>query len=245
MKRDEEIARHLLQEHLRVLRADPVDVALNPTDPPDLIVTLTNGDRWGVEVTRSYQQVERMGMDKRVSVPTTTEFMRLRAEELDRDSRDIRKRDYVISLQGPGVFSTWDPKDTASSWWKRTRPKLVKHIESGSSDKLRLPGVSLRPKGPGNVWSILLEHPIAELTPTIWEMVDTVVGTKGAALERWGGNYTSRRLLVLNAYVLADDATAIEAAVRDAIKSRAPEYRFDAVYWSGCRDREIMEIRLR
>ena len=56
-KTDERFALELLSKHLPILWGSKVCCAVNEDDPPDLVVTWENGEKWGVEVTRTYQQV--------------------------------------------------------------------------------------------------------------------------------------------------------------------------------------------
>ena len=75
---DEEYARRLLKEHLVGQGRSGFMCAVNPCDPPDLLVTWANGSQWGVEVTRTYLQVAapRARTDRRratvVSKPTAS-----------------------------------------------------------------------------------------------------------------------------------------------------------------------------
>ena len=67
-------------------------------DPPDLVVTWENGAQWGVEVTRTYQQVESLGGGKPVSSAQTAATQRNFAEQLGE-----RPKTYVSAA----TPSTW------------------------------------------------------------------------------------------------------------------------------------------
>jgi hypothetical protein len=99
---DEEFALELLIDHLSAHPTGEFWCEINVDDPPDLIVTWSDGQRWGVEVTRAYQQVEQIGKAGMVASATVSERLRRFAEELKEEQR---RRSYNIYFDVPGPFS--------------------------------------------------------------------------------------------------------------------------------------------
>ena len=145
--------------------------AVNADDPPDLVVTWENGDKWGVEVTRTYQQVAPFVEGEPVSSEGIIAPLRIFAEQLGEKTQDIRKRGYTLCLEGPGQFSSWKNLGSKNKWQKETKKTIRKHIVSEDSNILKVPGVWLKPGEPGKRWSIAVGHGAAEIisaTATKW-----------------------------------------------------------------------------
>ncbi|MDE2774276.1 MAG: hypothetical protein OXI46_11330 [Gemmatimonadota bacterium] len=97
---DEEFARRLLTEHLSLQGKSGFRCDVNPKDPPDLLVAWEDGSQWGVEVTRTYQQVASCGRTDPISSAQLTEPLFHFGEKLGGALKNIRMRDYTLCL-GP------------------------------------------------------------------------------------------------------------------------------------------------
>ena len=125
---DERFACGLLSDHLTMRGVSESQCTVIEDDPPDLVVTWENGAQWGVEVTRTYQQVESLGGGKPVSSAQTAATLRNFAEQLGEKTKDIRKRGYTLSLEGPGRFSSWEKPDSMKRWKEETEDAIRRHI---------------------------------------------------------------------------------------------------------------------
>lgn len=121
---DEEFARELLIDHLSTHPMGEYRCEINVDDPPDLIVTWSDGQRWGVEVTRAYQQVEQIGKAGMVASATVSERLRRFAEELKKNNVDVATI-YTLMCQdrsvcGSSPFSGKNGKRKSVSKYERT-----------------------------------------------------------------------------------------------------------------------------
>ena len=107
---DERFACGLLSDHLTMRGVSESQCTVIEDDPPDLVVTWENGAQWGVEVTRTYQQVESLGGGKPVSSAQTAATLRNFAEQLGEKTKDIRKRSYTVHLEGPDARGELPPQ---------------------------------------------------------------------------------------------------------------------------------------
>jgi len=96
-KSDERFAFGLLMDHLTGRGETDFQCEINTNDPPELIVTWMQGERWGVEVTRAYQQVDQIGTAETVSSEDVGAFLRTFATKLAEETDDKRHRDYLLS----------------------------------------------------------------------------------------------------------------------------------------------------
>ena len=99
-KLDEEFACELLRDHLAKCGVSGFQCTVNVADPPDLLVAWDNGVQWGVEVTRTYQQVKSYDGKKQVSSEQIGAALRSFAKELGEETKDIRKRSYTYAWMG-------------------------------------------------------------------------------------------------------------------------------------------------
>ena len=94
-------------------------------DPPDIVLTWEHGERWGVEVTRTYQQVTQVGTQKTVSSEEVSACFQKFADELEEKFRPIRRRDYTLVFEGPGPFNSWKFSGTLKQWKKKARRSFI------------------------------------------------------------------------------------------------------------------------
>src|ERR671919_1840710 len=118
---DEKFALGLLTDHLTSCGKPGFQCKINANDPPDLIVSWEHGERWGVEVTRAYQQVDQIGNAETVSSEDVGAFLRAFGNTLGEESEGKRHRDYVLYLEGPGPFSSWKQSASKQRWKKETK----------------------------------------------------------------------------------------------------------------------------
>ena len=97
---DEESSRGLLMDYLMNQGESDFKCEVNTKDPPDLVITWEDGTKWGVEVTRTYQQFAKGGNTGRIASAGITESLWRFVEELEEATRDERTRNYVLSV-GP------------------------------------------------------------------------------------------------------------------------------------------------
>ncbi len=95
---DEEFSCELLRKYLEAQELSGFQVRVHPNDPPDIVVKMKNGDRWGVEVTRVYQEAMGYNKEKIMSSKDLIVPLRQYGEELDRITRNQRTRDYILFL---------------------------------------------------------------------------------------------------------------------------------------------------
>ena len=251
-KLDEEFACELLRDHLAKRGVSRFQCTVNVADPPDLVVTWCNGVQWGVEVTRTYQQVTSFDGKKQVSSEQIGAPLRNFAKELGGKTKDIRKRSYTICLEGPGPFSSWKSPPSKRKWkdWKKeTREKIWQHIVSDKRSPLKIPGMWLMPSEPGQRWTIAVSGGggAAETSWATTRMLQRALDAKTGDLLKWSGSFAERWLLLLNFYPLAEDSSQVENILRQRILAHPEELpRFDGVFfWSGCLDHSLSRISLR
>ena len=239
---DEHFAAGLLDDYLRGAAKGPASCRINKSDPPDLTVTWEDGERWGVEVTRTYQQVELIGKegasDSAVAVSTTLCAFALKLGEA---TEGIRKRDYQLYLEAPGPFSTWKASTPLSPWKKEAESLIQEHIKSGKSEVLRFPGGSLTPQDHGTCWRYMVGLPAAELSSASFEMIRRAFTQKAEDLRRWSNGYDECLLLLLNCYPLAE-AFDVKAALETLVANSERECRFDRVLWWETRGSSLVQM---
>jgi len=220
---------------------------INAKDPPDLIITWKHGERWGVEITRTYQQVRKIGKAENISSKEVSEPMRAFGDELGKETENERRYDYTLYLEGPGSFSSWKPSDFGQPWksWKKETRELIRvHIASGKSSKLQFTGGQLRPGETGKRWTVMVGSPVAELKSATAAMLRHALEDKMNDLNRWNRSFAQRWLLLLNCYPLADDSAEVEGTLRQLVRENAELTGFDGVFWSGYPDRTLIPIPL-
>ena len=147
------------------------------SDPPDLIATLPNGERWGVEVTRAYQQVRLPGKDELASSEALFTNLQRWSEAIGEKTVVMRARGYSLFL-GPGALSLRDEKPPLfDQKWKEDSERVIcDHIESGEN----------------------------EYSQTSWLMVQA--GRTGKALDSWRIPRWQRSHLLGNSFDAVQDA---------------------------------------
>lgn len=237
-KADEELALQLLGRHL-LSQAIPEF----GEDPPDLIVKWHTGERWGVEVTRAYQQVELIGTGAGSSEAVGN---RLRGfgKRLGDANVAQRQRGYFLYLEGPGPFSSLRNPVDLGRWEKDVASLVRDHIARNENGVLRFPGGALRPGEPGQRWTVIAGQSAGEMRSIIRAMLWRAIQPKANGLARWRENFDHCWLLILNCYPLADDTDEIQALIRQLVGEKKALAGFDGIFWSGFPDRTLLPIPL-
>ena len=230
---DERFACGLLRDHLTKCGASGFQCKVNEADPPDLVVTWENGAQWGVEVTRTYQQVASFDGGEPVSSEQIAATLRNFAEQLGKKTQGIRKCGYTLSLEGPGRFSSWKSPVSKKRWREETEETIRRHIVSKESGILRIPGVWLKPGEPGTRWTILTSAGVSETSLTTDAMVRRALKDKALNLQRWDGSFAERWLLLLNCYPLVEDLAQVEDTLHQLILKHPELAGFNGIFWSG------------
>ncbi len=267
---DEECACRLLAEHLAGHGQSRFRCTVNLCDPPDLVVTWDDGSQWGVEVTRTYLQVaDPRGLAARrratgdsksparrqaasgktspsrdtVSSANIIEPLRAFAEQLGEATRNIRTRDYTLSLGPSPVDSlSGQPTDFGKQWQTDTKKAILKHIQDNRTDILKRPGVWLKPGGSGRRWTIAANPGVHEIEPAVLAMLRRTLGEKVEDLPDWNGHFARRWLLLLNHYPLVSNVSEVEFAVEQLIRTNADCRGFDGIFWNECSDCSLVSI---
>ena len=246
MNADEEFGRRLLIDHLENQGNSGFCYDINPNDPPDLIVTWKDGFQWGVEVTRCYQQVAISSRSNAMSSAGITEPLRRFGEEIGERTKNIRRRDYTISL-GPDPIDSLSgqPSNFDRAWRKKVELQILRHITSGNNDILRDRGLWFKPGSLGTRWTVMVSGGVAEMESATSSMLQRALGDKEISLPNWKGSFSRRWLLLLNSYPLVNDVDEIKRTLWQIAEALPGDCRFDGVYWSGCVDRALIPILLR
>ena len=246
-KLDEEFARQLLTERLIEQGESGFECKVNSNDPPDLVVIWSNGIQWGVEVTRTYQQVAGSSATSAISSVGITEPLYRFGEKLGEATKSMRKRDYYLHL-GPSPVDSLQGQSIVfdKDWKKKTEKAIRQHIVADRMDILRCAGVRFTPSNSGNPWKVTASSGVAEInTATLLDMLKRAMNEKVKALPRWNGNFVKRWLLLLNGYPLVNDVREVEKVLKQLILSNRCLLGFDGVFWSGCSDRALVPIPVR
>ena len=239
---DEQLACQLLTEHLTEQTTQKFVCEVNSDDPPDILVTWCDGSLWGFEVTRVYQQVLSSDGESVISSAGLSEPLYRFAQQLKQKTESIRERDFVLAL-GPGTL-----KDRLivfdKAWQRRSEKAIVKHIQGGRTDILRCSGVKLKPGAPGNLWRVIVNHPVAEINSATLAMLERALEAKTKGLPRWNRHLSQRWLLLLNDFILVDEICMIERAVKQLIRSKPNLRGFDGVLWKGATEQALEQVWL-
>lgn len=242
---DEDLARQLLEAHLSDSGRSGFHCCRNPSDPRDLVVDWGNGSRWGVEVTRLYQNVQPITADPSAK-PVSSEDVRSSLDrfgkQLGEETEAIRSRDYTLFLSSPGPFSRWRRPVNYPEWKAKVAAAVVEHVRVGGTDRLEGDGYCLKPGSPGRRWTVAVDHGAIDVASTLQNTLCNALSRKAADLPKWNGTFTERWLLVLNCYPLADDGTEVVGIIRDLVRCRPECAGFDGVFWSGFPDRALTPI---
>lgn|GEM_PF-937674 len=272
---DEAVACRLLGDWLAGQGISDFRCEIAAKDPPDLILSFDDGERWGIEVTRTYQQVRRPGADVAESWRSIGEDLWKLGENIGKATKGMRRHSYTLHLQAPGLGSTWGrsqprrlrrsiheiadlvlrllarqaPKqEQTKAWnaWKRDiKAEVTAHVASGADGRLNFPGGNLQSGGPGDSWRVSVAAPAVELSSALRATLRRAVVDKAADLHEWKKQFTQRWLLLLNCYPLADRRVEMEEAVRRIAREDANVARFDGILWSGADDRRLVRMSLR
>lgn len=230
---DEEFACELLRDYLSRNFGGTPRCELVTEDPPDLVATLANGVRWGVEVTRGYQQVPLPGNEELGSTEALVSNLGRWAAKVGDRTAELRKRRYVLHL-GPGVLSLWGgTADLFGKKWKREAEEAIRnHIASGKTERLKRPGLSLWALGEGTGWAFYVSPggstPIESTTAS---MMGTALSKKARTVPSWKGCFDQRWLLVLNHYPLAADTNDLRSIVRGLARCYSEIRCLDGILW--------------
>ena len=217
---------------------------MNEDDPPDLVVTWENGEKWGVEVTRTYQQVPSFKGEEPVSSETITATLRKFAEKFGEKTADIRKCGYTLNLEGPGRFSSWKDPVPIKKRLPEIEKAILRHIDSEESSILRAPGVWLKPGEPGKRWTITVNSGVAEISSATNTMLWRALEDKTEDLPNWKGVFDKRWLLLLNYYHLVYDLVDVKNALRQLVRENQELAGFNGIFWSGYPDWTLTQISL-
>ncbi len=245
MESDEEFGRQLLSDHLSLQGKSGFRCDVNSADPPDLLVAWKDGSLWGIEVTRTYQQVAALGRADAISSAEITEPLLRFGEKLGEATKSIRRRDYSLGLRPePGDVLAGPSIKFDRAWEKRTEDAVQQHIADDGTDILVCPGARLKPGRAGHRWTVTASAGVAEMKSATFAMLARALDEKTKALPRWNEDVTERWLLLLNAYPLVDDVGEAKRALTDVMRSKPNLCGFDGVFWSGYPDRAIVAIPL-
>ncbi len=241
---DEQFACELLRDYLSRHFGGTPRCELATEDPPDLVATLATGVRWGVEVTRAYQQVPLAGKEKLSSTEALeTNLKRWAAKVGDRTAR-LRKRRYVLHL-GPGVLSLRrDDADLFDKRWKSEAEEAIRnHIASGKTEPLRLRGLSFRAIGEGSGWAFYVSPGgSAQIESTTASMLGQALSKKARVVPRWKGCFDQQWVLVLNNYPLADDTNDVRSIVERLARCDPEIRRLDGILWYARPDPSLVSV---
>lgn len=239
---DERLACDLLVDHLTEFEATEFRCEVNSNDPPDLVVTWRTGTVWGVEVTRAYQQVEAIDEAKFISSEHVGARLSAFAERLDETTETIRRRDYVLYLEGPGPFSSWEQPPSFKKWRQNTEAAIREHITSGKDEELRFPGGRLIPGESGTRWTSMISSSVTEVSSSTATMLWRALSDKAKNLPNWNGSFEQRWLLILNCNPLVDDVAEIDGTIRQLVRKNQRLAEFNGILWSEVSDRTLVEV---
>ena len=218
---DEQFACELLPDYLARRFGGTSRCELVTEDPPDLVATLANGVRLGVEVTRAYQEVPLPGKDKLASTQALEANLKRWAAEVGERTARHRKRRYVLHL-GPGALSLrGDTADLFDKKWKKEAEEAIcKHVKADRTERLKRRGLSLRAIGEGRCWAFYVSPGgSVPIESTIASMLGKTLLKKARKVNGWKGCFDQRWLLVLNNYPLADDTNEVKSIVKGLAQS--------------------------
>lgn len=230
---DEQFACELLRDYLSRHFGGTPRCGLATEDPPDLVATLATGVRWGVEVTRAYQQVPLPGKEKLGSTEALEANLKCWAAKVGDRTAGLRKRRYVLHL-GPGKLSLWgDTADLFDKKWKKEAEEAIRnHIASGEAQPLKRRGLSLRAIGEGSGWAFYVSPGgSAQIESTTASMLGQALSKKARMVPSWKGCFDQRWLLALNNYPLADDTNDVRSIVERLYRCDPEMRRLDGILW--------------
>ena len=240
---DEQFACELLRDYLSRHFDGTHRCEQTTDDPPDLIATLSTGVRWGVEVTRAYQQIPLPGKEELGSTEALMASLTCWAARVGDRCAGLRKHRYVLYI-GPGVLSLRG--DTAGlftkKWKKEAEEAIRNHILSGDTGPLKRRGFTLKASGEGSGWAFYVSPGgSAHIESTTALMLRTVLSKKTRTVPRWKGCFDQRWLLVLNNYLFADD-NDVRSIVERFARCNPYMRRLDGILWYQGTQPEVVSI---
>lgn len=243
-REDEQHACELLRDFLWKRYGRDLECCnLNNEDPPDIVATLANGFRWGVEVTQGHQQVERFNTGKRDSLLLRTAILYSFGKAIGEKTASIRKVDYMLKIEpSPLTFQGIKPRLFDREWQKKTEQVILDHINSGKMSPLKGPGFWFKPGQPGNRWAVAIDAGVHNVVSATAMMLRRALSDKASKVPQWKGDYTERWLLILSEYPLAEDADEVRSIVSSLIEENREYLRFSGILWSAKIDSDLVAI---
>ena len=240
---DEDRALRMLSKHLQKPGQSGFTCLRNSDEPPDLLIRWTNGHSWGVEVTRTYLRLPGHKRPATVSSMDVTEPLSTFGNKLGESTKGIRKRNYTLDL-GPSTPDSLNlrPMKCDKRWKKDTEEAIQKHIRNDSTERLRRPGVWLKPGGRGNRWTVITHPGVQDINAAAATMIRHALRKKVEDLPRWNEKLVDRWLLLLNHYPLVPDASEIATTIARLIRNNADCTGFDGIFWNSGFDESLVSM---
>ncbi len=243
--KDESFARDLLCDYYSEREAKPPKIQLVDDDPPDLLIQWSDEQNWGVEVTRLYDAAIPIGnVDKRVSSESVRRSLEIIGEEINEETRNIRSRNYTLFFESPSPLNPQHIQNNRlpfSDWKRDATTAIVDHITQNKTAPLRGQGFKLTPGELGNRWSVHVATGAHKTDSTFDAAIQSILRKKEAKLPSWKINCKKRWLLILNCYILADDAVALDCISHWLTSSTTQT--FQGVFWSGYPERALKLVQ--
>ena len=217
---------------------------MNGIDPPDLSATLPNGERWGIEVTRAYQQVRLPGKHEIASSEALYSDLKHWADGIGEKTTGLREVGYSVFL-GPGPLGLANDKAPLfnEQWKEDSEGAIFDHIESGNTNTLRCPGLWFKPGEPGQRWTVSVSPggsaPVYSVTAS---MLQKTLLSKARMVPDWKGDFDQEWLMVLNFYPLANDVSDVRSIVGALARRESAVRQFDGILWYARPGSDLVEI---
>ena len=143
---DEVYALSQLQAYLESRMREKFQCAIKVDDPPDIDVQFENGERWGVEVTRTYPIVIHSKGGHAVAMPrlSVSEPLWKLIEEIESETEGRRKFAYTLYLDGPPLSTKW------SQWRRDVKKEILAFLSSGREERHEFVGGNVSASRPGS-----------------------------------------------------------------------------------------------
>lgn len=212
VRREEIEAQRLLETFFRE-RVDAAAQCHPGNDPPDLICE-TAMHRYAIEVTYVGQQ-ETLEGKTAARMERDIPLWQM-GQRLDNATKNIRKRDYRLWLQGP-------PKGKKFRRWEEViKTAILDFVESGKKGRLELEGASVTAFGPGNRWLLAIEPRENAVTlsgarsddiqANINDMLRHALSVKATKVTPLTG-YDRKAILMWNTYPFGDELSDVQRAI--------------------------------
>ena len=241
---DEQFASELVRDYLSKHFGGTPRCELATEEPPDLVATLANGVRWGVEVTRAYQQVPLPGKERLGSTEALEANLECWAAQVGGRIAGLLKRRYVLDV-GPGVLSLWGgTADLFDKKWKTEAEEAIRnHVASGTEKPLKRRGLTLRAIGEGRGWKAYVSPGGSAHTKSTTALsLGKALSKKAQMVPSWKGCFDQRWLLVLNNYPLAEDTSDVSSIVEELARCDPEMRRLDGILWYGRPSPDLVSI---